>query len=1132
MRKTLEKVISNNINGLFLLDPPTGFGKTTVVVDLIRKFLQGDPLFSNVKKMFFFTNLKTNLPFSAVLQGLEPEEKEKCFQARAIDECVIERLLDVEITIDEIKYSKELKTLKGEVEAYRALKETLEEETDESKRERIIKSLKILERKIAGDTEPAFRKFIKNRFFYNKSIQEKKKFIDDNPWFRSLYPISNIEKYKVVFLTTKRFALPIDTFKRLPFYLYNDDITQNSIVFIDEFDATKQTLLDQIVDDGLKSKIDIIKLFLDLHFALQNFIIPKKLLKSTDYHKEKEKESAEGNPWHTTEEHFNYWRLAFDNIYKENDISYLLKSVDFEYDRAFLFDDGRYFNVVKDSSKKFLYTYVDKKEDFLALRGCDIDDSKKPINLFLRSIEGCIDGFTRSIFYIANNFMYYKNSGKKDYEIKYTQEEAVYTVLDALNLNDEEKKYLFEKIQMGDLSFKKEEQDKTMRRGFNFTEIEDSNYHDIKSVVHSYKFHTTPEDVLIKLVEKSLVVGISATAKVNTCTGNYDLPYLRKKLKESFLNIDKEDEDRIADDFSKMLEETEGKYKIHTELVDNFAVFSDKEKCGIIINNIFKDDENRAKYNAVLEETKLNTYYYLIELKLASIYLDMKQKGYKSFIGFLNSFPKNGGEFNYERLMGLFSDIDAVYGGASIRKEIVDAGNYDYKFKSIYEDLDRGNAVFVMTTYQTIGSGKNIQYKIPDTEKENIVYCSKDERGEKDFDAIFLLTPTNLLQILSFYSENRHNDLAKYLFQQEYLYQNGHLTYSEMKHNIANGFRKVFFSNEFSSYLKNGDLYNNTLRLIIQAVGRICRCRNKNKNVYIYTDKEVVERVQYACLLNQPRLLNKEFRSLLDYNLDSSNKPTSIEKYSKQSKRAYVDITRAAFTVRNSQKNIAEWQYLRDFVLKNPTADFVPQEFIDYYFDFNDKYSGYSYKYGKGFNINDIKMDTRYNDMNQVSDQAADLPLILSCKKYLEELFDSNKYAKEFAKKRYVMSPSLFRQIYLGALGEVVGRKIIEKEVALDLEDLDNVSFYEYFDFKIGNLYFDFKHWDEFRTDANKYSQKVKRKLNKVKGAKCFVINIVKRTDSKPVESVDETIVQIPYLIDGERGTINYEAIDYISERC
>ena len=92
--------------------------------------------------------------------------------------------------------------------------------------------------------------------------------------------------------------------------------------------------------------------------------------------------------------------------------------------------------------------------------------------------------------------------------------------------------------------------------------------------------------------------------------------------------------------------------------------------------------------------------------------------------------------------------------------------------------------------------------------------------------------------------------------------------------------------------------------------------------------------------------------------------------------------------------------------------------------------------------------------------------------------------------------------------------------------------FYEYFDFKIGNLYFDFKHWDEFRTDATKYAQKVKRKLNKIQGAKCFIVNIVKRTDSKPVESVDETIIQIPYLIDGERGAINYEAIEFIIERC
>ena len=45
-------------------------------------------------------------------------------------------------------------------------------------------------------------------------------------------------------------------------------------------------------------------------------------------------------------------------------------------------------------------------------------------------------------------------------------------------------------------------------------------------------------------------------------------------------------------------------------------------------------------------------------------------------------------------------------------------------------------------------------------------------------------------------------------------------------------------------------MYANTLRLIIQAVGRICRCRNKNKNIYLYSDKEVIERIEKCNIRN------------------------------------------------------------------------------------------------------------------------------------------------------------------------------------------------------------------------------------------------------------------------------------------
>ena len=128
------------------------------------------------------------------------------------------------------------------------------------------------------------------------------------------------------------------------------------------------------------------------------------------------------------------------------------------------------------------------------------------------------------------------------------------------------------------------------------------------------------------------------------------------------------------------------------------------------------------------------------------------------------------------------------------------------------------------------------------------------------------------------------------------------------------------------------------------------------------------------------------------------------------------------------------------------------------------------------------------------------------------------------------MTPSLYNQVYKGALGEVVGKEILDKELGWTLIDIEDYSKYEYFDYKIGNVYFDFKHWNEFRTDNNKYVQKVEGKLAKIKGAKCFVINLVKRNDVCIKQNIGETVVQVPYLIDGETGMINDEIIEEIQK--
>lgn len=1117
MIKSLENIIKNHNEGLFLLDPPTGFGKTTVVVELIRRFLKHDSIFQGRKKIFFVTNLINNLPVSKVLEGLNESEREVCFQAKATVEHVLDNLLCVNIDNDEVTNSKEYIQLKKEIESYFALKSNLEIKHKDSLKD----SLEILKQKISKDTEPAFRNYIKIKFFHNKSAVERRKFMQENKWMEKLYPICNLDDYKVVFLTTQKFILPIDTFRRPPFYLYSSNLVKNSIVFVDEFDSTKEKLLDQIVQEGLKNKIDIVALFLDIHFALQNLKVPQKLLNTSNYHKQK----VEENKWKETSWHFENQAHKFNTLYEKYHFEYLLKSEGFQYDRAFLFDDGYHFTVLKDSSQKFIYAKLNEKEKIISLKGSSYKDDKTLINRIVSDIENVLNDFIHTLFYIYNNYFYYVNENRKNNEIKYSREEAIYTVLDVFNLSEEQKDYLYENIQRGSFLIKDNEIEK--RRGFSFTEIEDSEYHDMKSIVHDYNFATTPEDVIIALSKSALVVGISATAKINTCIGNYDLKYLEKQLQKQkpLIDLPQEDFDRIASNFNALQQKYSEQCKIHTAVIDDLSCFSDKEKCKNLVVSVFGDndvEEYINEYDAAEE-----CYYLFLELKLAYVYKEACEKGIESFIAFTNSFPNKDNKFNLDRLQKMFNRIDEQYKYEKPILYIVRAQEFDEKFKLIQDDLLNGRHVFVITTYQTIGSGKNIQYEYAEISQDRVVDKSYIEKV-KDFEGIYLVTPTHLIQGVNYNSEDKYTDLAKYLFHQEYLYQNKMIEYYKMKSNMEVGFRRTFYGDRQSTfYPQNKDVYSYTLKIIIQAVGRICRCRNKNKDIYIYSDREIVERIKIACEKESPKLMNIEFVSLLNTTISNSVDFDKIREYSMKNKKAFGKISQMAHTVRYSRKSVIEWQELRDFVLRNPTTN-NPEKYMDLYFEFDETQSGYVYRINSNYEL--VYLDTnQHYDYEEVSEQSCDLPIILSIDS-VKKMFVEKHYATRFKKAKYIMSPNLFKQVYLGALGEVVGKHILDRELGYDIQELDDVSFYEYFDFKLGKMYFDMKHWNKYKVDNDAYTLKVQRKLSRIKGSKCFVINLIKRLNATVKMNVGETVIQVPYLIDADTCTLNIGAIDEIRE--
>jgi len=344
----------------------------------------------------------------------------------------------------------------------------------------------------------------------------------------------------------------------------------------------------------------------------------------------------------------------------------------------------------------------------------------------------------------------------------------------------------------------------------------------------------------------------------------------------------------------------------------------------------------------------------------------------------------------------------------------------------------------------------------------------------------------------------------------------------------VSGFRRIFFSDRYAlSYTKNSDMSFHTTQIAVQAVGRICRCRNKNKEIHIYSDIDMLERIHRIKEHLNGRMFNREFEKLLNKNIQTQRLLT-VEDYSKRNKSVSWKIKQNAYTVRSSALKVSEWQELRNFVLQNPTADSIPDKYEDLYYRFDNKTNGFSYKFGDKFSIAELKLGTS-DDMIQVSMQDCELPIMLSIP-CIKKLFDDEKYKAFWKSSNYIMSPALYNQIYKGALGEVAGKIIVEEQIGWDLEEISDYTLYEFFDYKCKNLYFDFKHWKSIQKDPKAEIAKIKRKLNKTKGEKAIIVNIIKRGNHVARVTVDDNVVMIPYLIDPMTNEIADEMIQEIEK--
>ena len=133
----------------------------------------------------------------------------------------------------------------------------------------------------------------------------------------------------------------------------------------------------------------------------------------------------------------------------------------------------------------------------------------------------------------------------------------------------------------------------------------------------------------------------------------------------------------------------------------------------------------------------------------------------------------------------------------------------------------------------------------------------------------------------------------------------------------------------------------------------------------------------------------------------------------------------------------------------------------------------------------------------------------------VKALFEKHGYATSFVPNEFILTPPMFNNIYKGALGEVVGKFILEQYAGVTLQEMPAEHF-ELFDYTPGNgVYVDFKN--------------VLEKLDKCGGKRAVIINIMLDHNMQITSSDNGRIIEIPYLYRLDRKEIGTEIIAKIN---
>ena len=949
---------------------------------------------------------------------------------------------------------------------------------------------------------------------YNK--KDILSFFSKYEWIVKLYPGVLAPFANLIQMTIHKSYYPIDTLWYGQHEISNkfDNLFKNYIVFIDEFDSTKEALLSIIISNITnQDRVNLFKTITYIYNSLSNIcsnnILPKKFFGDK-------------------QEQFENRIFQFYNDLKENYNSYHLEST-LKYlndgkSEQFLFRDKQIIDVYDSKNKGKLTIQFDENEN------CNIVKLEKEENNLFEEISDFIsqkiDEFMILIADISKNFFEYKQKTRKKGDEVYSLYDSVCTIINEFNIGKSNEEYyskIVYKYLTYTLKLANDDVGEFLDTGFKYFFLEDNSSHDLSTNVYYYHYNELPEHFLIGMAQNNIVIGISATATLNTYVKNYDMHYLSKKLGEHFIQVNQDELSELKQDFLNF--ETRS-HKVICKYINDQQDLSLEnfdylfENLDEVLNN-YKFDKYKMFDTAQItgdKKYRLTTYYNLFKTFIT--FINEKVHGMICFLNFkINDALELKFDYFKEQL-----EKTAKLKDYSCKIYTLDSNNFDEQYDKIKEELKKDN-VFIISTYKTLALGKNLQYEF--------------DGDEKDLDGVYLDKVTYVMPSVEKYNEDT---LAEYLYALEYLKAEGLIKERKkfVKY-ISEGFKKYLTDKIILSVDKDVISAKDSIicKLVIQAIGRICRTKNKFDNVHIIMHHKIKEALIRKKKMLEDRMINYELQEILKSLPDEEksvilNQKYIVENYN-NNKNANYQITYLSYNWWTDLKR-TEWIHLRELVLKHPTTDYIDDINEIYYCQFGEDISSYVYQEKRLsenklelFNISESAIADKYS--NKVNLTSSRFKEMLKSK-YVYDYCVKNGYATEFKKNKYILNPATFQRIYKGAIGEIAAKAILESYGIIIKEIVDNKHF-EKFDYYNGQVFYDMKNWSEdFYKNKPEMIDKIAKKAEKVGAKRVVIINVLKNNYQDIHENIiqDGIIYEIPWLYDSKNDTYNTEAINLMKE--